>query len=286
MATQSSFVLRTSSPDQVGILARVMGFLADRGLSVSESHDFGDATSGLFFIWARFDVTDDFDADGFRADFTGSVASALSMDWSLKSSSEKPRALVLASKMDHCLNDLLFRHRNGRLGADVVAVASNHQDARWHADRHELPFHHIPVTKESKPEAEQKLLSLIDQTQADVIVLARYMQVLSNELCKKLEGRCINIHHSALPSFKGARPYHQAHARGVKLIGATAHYVTADLDEGPIIAQEAISVDHRASAERLVEMGRDIESRVLARAVRAHAEGRVFLSGSRTVVFD
>lgn len=263
-----------------------MGFLADRHLSVGESHDFGDASSGLFFIWARFEVPDDFDADGFRSEFAAAVASALSMEWSLKSTGEKPRALLLASKMDHCLNDLLFRHRNGRLGADVAAIVSNHEDARWHADRHELPFHHIPVTKDTKPAAEQSLLSLIEETGADFIVLARYMQVLSNELCKKLEGRCINIHHSALPSFKGARPYHQAHARGVKLIGATAHFVTADLDEGPIIAQEAISVDHRASAERLVEMGRDIESRVLARAVRAHAEGRVFLSGTRTVVFD
>ena len=286
MTTPSSYVLRTSSPDQVGILAKVMGFLADRSLSVLESHDFGDQTSGRFFIWVRFGTGSAFDAEVFKSAFGATIAKPLAMEWSLNPANHRPKALLMASKMDHCLNDLLFRHRNDRLGADVVAIASNHEDAQWHAERHELPFHHIPVAKDNKPEAEAKLLELIEKLDADFTVLARYMQVLSDDLCRKLEGRCINIHHSALPSFKGARPYHQAHERGVKLIGATAHYVTADLDEGPIIAQEAQSVDHRATPTDLIDRGRDIEARVLARAVRAHAEGRVFLSGSRTVVFD
>ncbi|GGY50016.1 formyltetrahydrofolate deformylase [Parvularcula lutaonensis] len=285
MSGHQSHILRTASPDAVGILASVMAFLADRGLSVVESHDFADSVSGRFFVWARFETSDVFDAEDFGRAF-GEVALRRDLAWNLRPAGYRPKVLVLASKMDHCLNDLLFRHRSDRLGADIVGIASNHEDARWHADRHEIRFDHIPVSKETKPQAEDQLRKLIDETSAEFVVLARYMQVLSNDLCRELEGRCINIHHSALPSFKGARPYHQAHARGVKLIGATAHYVTADLDEGPIIAQEAVSVDHRATPDRLVEMGRDIEARVLARAVKAHAEGRVFLSGARTVVFD
>jgi formyltetrahydrofolate deformylase len=208
------------------------------------------------------------------------------MEWSLRRADQQPRALLMVSKGDHCLHDLLYRHRRGRLGADIVAIVSNHEDAKWHADRHEVPFYHVPVTKETKADAEAKLLDLIAETQTDIIVLARYMQILSNDLSRQLEGRCINIHHSALPSFKGARPYHQAHTRGVKLMGATAHYVTADLDEGPIIAQDVAPVDHRLTAERMAELGKDIEARVLARAVTAHAEGRVFLNGTRTVVFE
>ncbi|MEM9285537.1 MAG: formyltetrahydrofolate deformylase [Pseudomonadota bacterium] len=279
------YVLRTACADGVGILADVMGALAGRGLSVSESHDFADKASERFFVWARFQAHEGFDLEGFTTAFSG-LAERRSMMWSLKPADARPRTLVMVSKMDHCLNDLLFRHRNDRLGAEVVAVASNHEDARWHADRHDLPFHHIPITKETKPEAEAQLLGLIEETGAELVVLARYMQVLSDDLCRKLEGRCINIHHSALPSFKGGKPYHQAYARGVKMIGATAHYVSAALDEGPIIAQETAPVDHRATPERMIEIGRDIEARVLARAVKAHGEGRVFLSGGRTVVFE
>ena len=279
------YILRAAAPDAIGILADVMTYLAGLGLNVSESHDFGDPDTKRFFIWATFDADESFNRETFAAGFA-ELASHRRIDWSLRAEAERPRTLVLVSKGDHCLNDLLYRHRRGRLGADIVAIASNHPDARWHADRHGIPFHHIPVTAQTKPQAEAALRELINTTGTDLIVLARYMQVLSDELCRELEGRCINIHHSALPSFKGARPYHQAHARGVKLIGATAHYVTASLDEGPIIAQDVAPVDHRLSPERMADMGKDIEARVLARAVTAHADGRVFLNGARTVVFE
>jgi formyltetrahydrofolate deformylase len=285
MGQWSGYILRTACEDDVGILAGIAGFLADRNLSVMESHDFVDPVSGRFFVWLKFRAGSPFDAESFGQAF-GEIAMRLGLVWSLRPADYRPKALLMASRMDHCLQDLLFRARSGKLGADIAAVVSNHDDARWHAERHDVPLHHIPVTKETKLDAEAALRSLIEETGADFVVLARYMQVLSDDLCRFLSGRCINIHHSALPSFKGARPYHQAYARGVKLIGATAHYVTADLDEGPIIAQEAASVDHRATPERMVEMGQDIEARVLARAVRAHAEGRVFLSAGRTVVFE
>ncbi|MEO1188570.1 MAG: formyltetrahydrofolate deformylase, partial [Pseudomonadota bacterium] len=226
-----------------------------------------------------------FDALAFRDGFA-TLAKRREMNWSLRLENERPKALIMVSKGDHCLNDLLYRHRRGRLGADIVAIVSNHTDTKWHADRHDLPFYHVPVTKDTKVRAESKLREIIAQTEADLVVLARYMQVLSDSLCQELGGRCINIHHSALPSFKGARPYHQAHTRGVKLIGATAHFVTGDLDEGPIIAQDVAPVDHRLSAEKMAELGKDIEARVLARAVRAQAEGRVFLNDKRTVVFE
>ncbi|NNU17616.1 formyltetrahydrofolate deformylase [Parvularcula sp. ZS-1/3] len=285
MAEPGSYILRTEAKDEVGILAGVTGLLAEHSISIAESHDFGDPVSGKFFIWVRMTCPEGMDMAAFEKRFAG-FAEWRKMQFSIRPADYRPRVLLMASKMDHCLSDLLFRHRHDRLGAEVVGIVSNHDDARWHADRHDLPFHHIPVAKETKAEAEEKLLVRIEDSGADFVVLARYMQVLTDDLCRKLEGRCINIHHSALPSFKGARPYHQAYSRGVKLIGATAHYVTADLDEGPIIAQEAVSVDHRATPDRLIELGRDIEARVLARAVRAHAEGRVFMSAGRTVVFD
>lgn len=281
----SGHILRCVSPDKVGILAAVTGFIAERGLSITESHDFADAQSGQFFIRAEMTSQNEFDATGFEAAFAP-VAARLEMEWSLRAASHKPRTLILVSKADHCLNDLLYRHRRGRLAIDVAAIVSNHVDAKWHADRHDLPFVHIPVTPDTKPDAEAALRTLIGQTKADLVVLARYMQVLSNDLCRELEGRCINIHHSFLPSFKGAQPYHQAHARGVKLIGASAHYVTADLDEGPIIAQDVEPVDHRATPAKMIGQGRDIEARTLARAVAAHAEGRIFMNGTRTVVFE
>ncbi|MEL7231912.1 MAG: formyltetrahydrofolate deformylase [Pseudomonadota bacterium] len=280
-----AYILRAAAPDAIGILADVMGYLAQHRLNVTESHDFGDPQTERFFIWARFEAGSAFDQSAFERGFS-EVAKERGIDWALRRADKQPRALIMVSKGDHCLNDLLYRHRRRRLGADIVAIVSNHPDAAWHAERHDIPFYHVPVTKKMKGEAEARLLGLIYETRADLIVLARYMQILSDDLSRKLEGRCINIHHSALPSFKGARPYHQAHARGVKLMGATAHYVTADLDEGPIIAQDVTPVDHRMTAERMAELGKDTEARVLARAVTAHAEGRVFLNGHRTVVFE
>ncbi len=279
------YIFRAAAPDGIGILADVMGHLASYRLNVSENHDFGDPETKQFFIWAKFEAEQGFNEAAFRDGFEA-LAARREMDWSLRLEAEQPRALIMVSKGDHCLNDLLYRHRRGRLGAEITAIVSNHEDTKWHADRHDLPFHHIPVTKATKADAEQQLLDLIESTQSDLLVLARYMQILSNDLSRALEGRCINIHHSALPSFKGAKPYHQAHERGVKLVGATAHYVTADLDEGPIIAQDVAPVDHRLSAARMAELGKDIEARVLARAVTAHAEGRVFLNQTRTVVFE
>ena len=281
----SRYILRAAAPDAIGILADVAGYVARAGLNVVESQDFGDPETQRFFIWVDFESPDPFDRTTFEAGFTA-LAEKRGMDWSLRRKEDVPRALILVSKGDHCLNDLLYRHRRGQLGADVSAVVSNHDDLRWLAERHDLDFHHVPVTRDTKPEAEDRLRALISETNSDFVVLARYMQVLSDGLCRELAGRCINIHHSFLPSFKGAKPYHQAHQRGVKLIGASAHYVTADLDEGPIIAQDVAPIDHRMSAARLAEIGRDIETRVLFRAVRAHAEGRVFLNGVRTVVFE
>lgn len=283
--SQTEYILRAAAPDAIGIMADVMGHLASHRLNVVESQDFGDPDTKRFFIWAKFEAEDGFQVDAFK-DGLSTLASRRDMEWSLRRADERPRALLMVSKGDHCLNDLLYRHRRGRLGADIVAIVSNHETAKWHADRHDVPFYHVPVTKETKAKAEAKLLDLISETKTDIIVLARYMQILSNDLSRQLEGRCINIHHSALPSFKGARPYHQAHTRGVKLMGATAHYVTADLDEGPIITQDVAPVDHRLTADRMAELGKDIEARVLARAVTAHAEGRVFLNGTRTVVFE
>ncbi|MEP1144939.1 MAG: formyltetrahydrofolate deformylase [Henriciella sp.] len=283
--SEGTYILRAAAPDGIGILADVMGHLASHRLNVVESHDFGDPKTKRFFIWAKFSAEQGFNDTVFRDGF-GQLADRREIEWSLRPEKAAPRALIMVSKGDHCLNDLLYRHRRGRLGADIAAVVSNHPDAAWHADRHQIPFHHIPVTKETKAEAEQTLLDLVSETQSDFVILARYMQILSSDLSRALEGRCINIHHSALPSFKGARPYHQAHDRGVKLVGATAHYVTSDLDEGPIIAQDVAPVDHRLSAARMADLGKDIESRVLARAVTAHAEGRVFLNGMRTVVFE
>ena len=279
------FILRVSAPDAIGILAEVMTNLASHRLNVIENHDFGDAETKRFFIWAKFEAEQGFNMDAFRDGFQA-LAARYDMEWTLRQTSEQPRAVILLSKADHCLNDLLYRHRRNRLGADIVAVVSNHEIGAWHAERHDIDFIHIPVTAATKLAAEKQLRQTLADYRADIVILARYMQILSDELSRDLAGRCINIHHSALPCFKGARPYHQAHARGVKLVGATAHYVTGDLDEGPIIAQEVSSVDHRVSADAMVERGRDIEARVLARAVTAHAEGRVFLNGHRTVVFE
>ncbi|MEM6555772.1 MAG: formyltetrahydrofolate deformylase [Pseudomonadota bacterium] len=279
------YILRAAAPDGIGIIADVMGHLASHRVSVTENHDFGDPQSERFFIWAKFEAEQGFNETAFRDGFA-TLAQRREMEWSLRLERAQPKTLIMVSKGDHCLNDLLYRHRRGRLGADIVAIVSNHTDTKWHADRHDLSFFHVPVTRDTKAAAEERLREIISETGADLVVLARYMQVLSDAMCQELAGRCINIHHSALPSFKGARPYHQAHARGVKLIGATAHFVTGDLDEGPIIAQDVAPVDHRLSAEKMAELGKDIEARVLARAVKAQAEGRVFLNDKRTVVFE
>lgn len=283
--SKSHYILRAAAPDAIGILADVMGHLASHRLNVSESQDFGDPLTKRFFIWVRFEADEGFQSSSFKDGFS-TLAERRDIDWSLRSVDEQPRAIIMVSKGDHCLNDLLYRHRRGRLGADIAAIVSNHPDAQWHADRNDIPFYHIPITKKTKQAGEDQLRGLITDTGSEILVLARYMQILSEDMTRDISGRCINIHHSALPSFKGARPYHQAHDRGVKLVGATAHYVTADLDEGPIITQDVAPVDHRLSAERMADMGKDIESRVLARAVKAHAEGRVFLNGKRTVVFE
>ncbi|MEO9971496.1 MAG: formyltetrahydrofolate deformylase [Hyphomonadaceae bacterium] len=284
-ARNSNHILRCMAPDDTGIISAVTGFLAERKLNIIESHDYGDPDTDMFFIRAEFSTANsDVEMQAIEAEFEH-LARGFSMAYSFRASAHKPKALILVSKADHCLNDLLYRHRRGRLAVDVAAIVSNHMDAKWHADRHDLPFIHIPVTPDTKTEAEAKLRDVIAETGADFVILARYMQVLSNELCTELHGRCINIHHSFLPSFKGAKPYHQAHKRGVKLIGASAHYVTADLDEGPIIAQDVEPVDHRVTPAKMIAQGRDIEARTLARAVAAHAEGRIFLNGQRTVVF-
>ena len=283
MGTQE-YILRAVAPDAIGVLADVATLVANHRLSVTKSEDFADVDAGRFFIWQTLEAPEEFGREGFEAAFA-EMAKRRDMSWSLRAVEKKPRVLVMVSKADHCLVDLLYRYRRGKLGADIAAVVSNHETCRLQSEQHFVPFYHIPVTPEPKPDAERALLELVDGTKADFVVLARYMQVLSADTVAELEGRCINIHHSALPSFKGARPYDQAHARGVKLIGATAHYVTSDLDEGPIIAQDTQSVDHHFTAKELAEMGRDVEARVLSRAVTAHAEGRVFLNGSRTVVF-
>ncbi|MEE4350172.1 MAG: formyltetrahydrofolate deformylase [Pacificimonas sp.] len=279
-----TYILRAAAPDGVGILANVAACVAGHELNITKSHDFADLDTGRFFIWLTFNTDTAFDREAFETDLA-KLAGQHQITWSLRAADDKPRTIVMVSKADHCLMELLYKARRDKLGTDIVAVVSNHETASWHTDRYQIPFHHIPVTPETKPNAERKLLDLFESYDADLLVLARYMQVLSTEAAQALDGKCINIHHSALPSFKGARPYDRAHAHGVKLIGATAHYVTADLDEGPIIAQETEQVDHQYSARDLAEKGRDVEARVLARAVTAHAEGRVFLNGVRTVVF-
>jgi formyltetrahydrofolate deformylase len=280
-------VLTLSCPDVPGIVHAVAGFLVERGCTIVASRQFGDPGSGRFFLRVEFAH-----ADGARLDVaelrTGMdpVATRFAMAWRLVDAAERPRVLIMVSRFAHCLNDLLFRASIGELNVDVVAVVSNHPDLVRLVGGYQVPFRHIPVGPDTKAAAEAELLEIVDEERVDLVVLARYMQILSDDLCKRLEGRAINIHHSMLPSFKGARPYLQAHARGVKVIGATAHYVTGDLDEGPIIEQELVRVDHSLSAEEFAERGREVECRALARAVRWHAENRVALNGNRTVVLQ
>ncbi|ADG12530.1 formyltetrahydrofolate deformylase [Caulobacter segnis] len=277
-------ILTLSCPDQRGIVAKVSAFLYERGCNILDAQQFDDQETGQFFMRVVFDA-DGADRAALRDAF-GTLASTLAMKWTLRDRAERYRVLLLASKFDHCLADLVYRWRIGELPMDITGVVSNHPAETYaHIDLSDLPFHHLPVTKETKFEQEAELWKLIQETQTEIVVLARYMQVLSDGLSAKLQGRCINIHHSFLPGFKGAKPYHQAHARGVKLIGASAHYVTGDLDEGPIIEQDVERISHRDTPEDLVRKGRDIERRVLARALRYRLEDRVLLNGRKTVVF-
>jgi len=280
-----AFVLALSCLEQPGIVHAVSAYLLEHSGDICESQQFDDRRDDRFFMRVQFEVLDpDLDLDSLRAGFAG-VADAFGMSWSLQPVGVRTRTLLMVSRFGHCLNDLLFRHRIGALDIEVAAIVSNHRDYEALADSYGIPFHHIPVTAETKPEAEEALMELVEAQEVDLVVLARYMQVLSDDLCKRLEGRAINIHHSFLPGFKGARPHWQAHDRGVKLIGATAHYVTADLDEGPIIEQDVARVHHAMAPEDLVAVGRDIEAQVLARAVAWHSQHRVLLNGNRTVVF-
>ncbi|WP_329464605.1 formyltetrahydrofolate deformylase [Streptomyces sp. NBC_01431] len=278
------YVLTLSCPDKQGIVHAVSSYLFITGCNIQDSQQFGDRDTGLFFMRVHFSAEAPMHVDKLRASFAA-VGDAFQMDWQIHRPEERMRIVLMVSKFGHCLNDLLFRAQSGALPVEIAAVVSNHTDFAELVASYDVPFHHIPVTKDTKADAEARLLALVREERVELVVLARYMQVISDDLCKQLSGRIINIHHSFLPSFKGAKPYHQAHARGVKLIGATAHYVTADLDEGPIIEQEVERVGHDVTPEQLVAIGRDVECQALARAVKWHAEHRILLNGSRTVVF-
>ncbi|WP_042364969.1 formyltetrahydrofolate deformylase [Streptacidiphilus neutrinimicus] len=278
------YILTLSCPDKQGIVHAVSSYLFITGCNIVDSQQFGDPDSGLFFMRVHFSAEPQVTLEKLRASFSA-TGEAFHMEWQISSGEDKMRVLLLVSRFGHCLNDLLFRARSGALPVEIAGVVSNHRDFEELVGSYGVPFHYIPVTADTKPEAEARLLGIVDDERVDLVVLARYMQVLSDDLCKALAGRAINIHHSFLPSFKGAKPYHQAHARGVKLVGATAHYVTAALDEGPIIEQEVVRVSHDVTPQKLVALGRDVECQALARAVKWHAEHRVLLNGSRTVVF-
>lgn len=278
------YVLTLSCPDKQGIVHAVSSYLFLTGCNIVDSQQFGDPETGLFFMRVHFTAEPPITVDKLRASFAA-TGDAFAMEWAIHPGEQRTRVLLLVSKFGHCLNDLLFRASTGALPVEVVGVVSNHTDFRELSESYHVPFHHIPVTAATKADAEAELLKLVEAEQVDLVVLARYMQVLSDDLCRALSGKAINIHHSFLPSFKGAKPYHQAYARGVKLIGATAHYVTAELDEGPIIEQEVIRVTHDVLPAQLVALGRDVECQALARAVKWHAEHRVLLNNGRTVVF-
>ncbi len=279
----NTLILTLSCPQRPGIVHAVTAFLFEHGCDIVEHQQFDDAARGQLFLRTAFVCATDTDAERLTAAFRA-VADRFGMSYRI--AGEQPeRLLVMVSKMGHCLNDLIFRWRGGNLGGELVAVVSNHDDLRPMAEAAGLPFFHVPVTPTTKPQAEARLLELVELFQADLVVLARYMQVLSDELATALRGRAINIHHSFLPGFKGAKPYHQAFDRGVKLVGATAHYITGDLDEGPIIEQEVIRIDHNYDARALATVGQDAEALALSRAVRWHSEQRVLLNGNSTVVF-
>jgi formyltetrahydrofolate deformylase len=286
VSVPTNYVLILSCPDQRGIVARVTQVLFERGANIEESQQFDDPRTDRFFMRIVFSVQ----ADGAPLEqwrnWFAPVGDAFGMHWQMWDAAARYRSIIMVSKFGHCLNDILYRWRNGQLNMDIRAVVSNHPDMESLVRSYGLPYHHIPITAETKPQAEEALRTLLREEQVDLVVLARYMQVLSDRLAAEMSGRIINIHHSFLPSFKGAKPYHQAYGRGVKLVGATAHYVTADLDEGPIIEQDVVRVDHRMTADDLVLAGEECESRVLARALKWHCESRVILNVDRTVVFS
>ncbi|MEL0209303.1 MAG: formyltetrahydrofolate deformylase [Novosphingobium sp.] len=280
----ASLILTLSCEDKPGIVARVTGNLYEAGGNIREAQQFDDALSGKFFMRVVFDPGET-GIDSFRATFTP-VAEQYGMEWNMRDTAVKRKVVLMVSKFDHCLGDLLYRTRIGELPMEVVAILGNHpKEALSISLIGDVPYYHLPITKETKPQQEAEVKRIVTETGAELVVLARYMQILSDDLTAFLAGRCINIHHSFLPSFKGAKPYHQAHARGVKMIGATGHYVTADLDEGPIIHQDVETVTHADSPEDLVRKGRDVERRVLAEAVRLHLEDRALVNGNKTVVF-
>ncbi|MDQ7264187.1 formyltetrahydrofolate deformylase, partial [Paracoccus sp. PS-1] len=278
------YTLTVACPSTRGIVATVAGFLAEHGCNITDSSQFDDTETGRFFMRVSFVSEEGVGLEELRAGLA-EPAKPFGMDYAIHDEAEKMKVVIMVSRFGHCLNDLLYRWRIGALPIDIVAVISNHMDYQKVVVNHDIPFHCIKVTKENKPQAEAQLMAVVEDSGAELVVLARYMQVLSDALCKKMSGRIINIHHSFLPSFKGANPYKQAFERGVKLIGATSHYVTADLDEGPIIEQDIIRVTHAQSPEDYVSLGRDVESQVLARAIHAHIHRRVFLNGNKTVVF-
>ena len=283
--TDQNFTLTLSCQDRRGIVHAVSHFLSERYCNINEAAQFNDQESKRFFMRVAFEIEGEkIGMNDLRRQFD-EVAISFNMEWRITEAAARVPTILMVSKLGHCLHDLLLRWRTGLIPIDIKAIVSNHTDFSQLAASYNVPFHHVPVTPTTKSKSEKELLRIIDQEKAELVVLARYMQVLSNELSQSLHGRAINIHHSFLPGFKGAKPYHQAQARGVKLIGATAHYITADLDEGPIIEQDVARADHAMSPAALIAMGRDVESVVLARAVKWHAERRVFLNGSKTVVF-
>jgi len=278
-------IITLACPSTVGIVAAVSTCLSARGWNIIESAQFVDRDRQRFFMRLSCEAEAEADLEDLRQAFEP-IAARFAMEWNIWNPADKPRLLIMVSRFGHCLNDLLYRYSIGALPVEIAGVVSNHRDFEAFTAGHGLPFHYLPVTRDTKAEQEKQLLDLIEAERVDPVVLARYMQVLSDDLCRRLAGRAINIHHSFLPSFKGAKPYHQAHRRGVKLIGATAHYVTPDLNEGPIIEQDLSRVSHAMSAEDYTAIGRDIESVVLARAVKLHVERRVFINGDCTVVFS
>ncbi|UVK48373.1 formyltetrahydrofolate deformylase (plasmid) [Mesorhizobium sp. AR07] len=280
----TTYVLTATCKSTRGIVAAISGFLCEMGCNIVDSSQFDDLSTGRFFMRVSFISEDGKGAEALSEGLMP-IAEKFQMEAELHTQTQRMKTLLMVSRFGHCLNDLLYRWRIGALPIDIVGVVSNHFDYQKVVVNHDIPFHHIKVTKENKAQAEAQIMQLVESSGAELIVLARYMQVLSDAMCQKMSGKIINIHHSFLPSFKGANPYKQAHERGVKLIGATAHYVTTDLDEGPIIEQDTVRVTHAQSAEDYVSIGRDVESQVLARAVHAHIHHRVFLNGNRTVVF-
>lgn len=283
-ADTTSYILSFQCPDRIGVVARSSGLLLDAGAFITEISNYSDPVSETFHLRCVFDDRQmTVPLAEFRTRFEG-FAGEFGAQWQLRSEADLPRVLIAVSKYDHCLNVLLNKWRAGALPAEIVGVVSNHPDCGSMTEWYGLPYHHLPITPETKPQQESHILDVMDQLDVDLLVLARYMQILSDDMCRALAGRAINIHHSFLPGFKGARPYHQAYERGVKVIGATAHYVTSDLDEGPIIVQEVRSIDHEVTVEQMIHLGHDIEATALSHAVRLHCEERVQMNGNRTVI--